>query len=82
MSNRMRLKAPLQQPKEVPFNIQDWLKDGGRFVTRKDLWEFTCRLEVGKRVRGTWRSRVRRGIRRVWAYLTRSPMDVEDKFYR
>lgn len=84
MSNRPRLKVdkPLGKKAEVPFNIQDWLKDGWKPVTRQELWEFISRMEVGRKMRNRWSSRLRRFGRWLWSKWTTKPIDPEDPLYR
>lgn len=79
---KLSARVPVKPGQPLPFDIQAWLKDPGKLVTRQDLWEFTNRLEVGRRMRNRWPSRLRRWGRRLWGWLTRSPLDVEDKLYR
>ena len=82
MSNRPKLTPSLQRPPEMPFDIQGWLKEPGRLVTRKELWEFVTRMEVGRRMRNRWPSRLRRAGRRLWKWLTGRVIEVEDRWYR
>ncbi len=79
---RRALKQLKTSPESVHFDISKWLEDGDRVVTRKELYEFISRLEVGKRMRNRWRSRLRRFGRRLWGWLARSPLDAEDRWYR
>jgi len=71
-----------QHPGGVHFDIGEWLKEPGRLVTRRELWEFISRLEVGKRMRSRWSSRLRRLGRRLVGWLLHRPIDVEDAAYR
>lgn len=79
---RHQIRRLMQRPDSIAFDINEWLKEGGRVVTRRELYEFVSRLEVGRRMRNRWPSRLRRLARRLWGFLSRTPLDVEDPFYR
>src|SRR5882672_7703528 len=77
-----QIAAAKRDPLSVHFDIESWLKDRNRLVTRGELYDFITRLEVGKRMRNRTASRLRRLGRRIWGWLTFRPIDVEDPIYR
>lgn len=81
MSNRPKLRAispqrvkPGEHAIESPF-ISEWLKEPGKLVTRRELWEFISRLERGRARAQRFDRRLGWALQRLWRYLRRSPLE-------
>ncbi|HYL22484.1 MAG TPA: hypothetical protein VEU74_12035 [Gemmatimonadales bacterium] len=80
-----RVHRPIDRtnPAIPQFDIQEWLKDDRRLVTRRELYEFISRLEHGRARAQRLHRRVGWAIgtlaRKVWTYLKRSPLETDEK---
>jgi hypothetical protein len=79
-----RIQRPVDRtnPAIPHFDIQEWLKDGERLVSRRELYDFVSRLERGRarahRIdrRIGWAIRILWG--RMWSWLKATPVENED----
>jgi len=82
VSNRPKLRAvttarPREDPlRESPF-IETWLKEPGKLVTRRELYDFISRLERGRARANSLHRRIGWALQKAWRYLRRSPLDQD-----